>query len=91
MINGQDHLKFFLHSGHCAEFPEGGGFPVLRDLWHCLQRLHPQFLQFMEDDDPQPDENLHISKVLLIKLFFLDYIMTLTHDYLHNDEEIILI
>ena len=57
-----DHLKFFLHSGHAAELPEGTGLPVLSDLWHCLQREHPQFLQLMEDDDPQPEENLHINK-----------------------------
>ena len=59
-MNGRDHLKFFLHSGQLAEFPEGGGFPVLRDLWHCLHSWHPQFLQLIDDEEPHPDENLHI-------------------------------
>lgn len=58
---GIDHLKFFLQSPHCAEFPDAGGFPVVRDLLHCLQRRVPQFLQGKEPEDEQPEENLHIS------------------------------
>ena len=70
-INDRDHLKFFLHSGQLAEFPEGGGFPVLRDLWHCLQSWHPQFLQLIDDEEPHPDENLHISNDYSILLLLL--------------------
>lgn len=54
------HFQFFLQSPHWAEFPLAVGFPVLRDLWHCLQRSTPQFLQLTDEDDPQPDEYLHI-------------------------------
>lgn len=56
-----DHLKFFLQSPQAAELPERVGFPVARDLWHCLQSFTPQFLQIIESEEPQPDENLHIS------------------------------
>ena len=56
----RDHQKFFLHSGHWAEFPLGGEFPVLSDLLHCLHSAQPQFLQLIDDEDPHPDENLHI-------------------------------
>ena len=52
--------KLFLQSPHCAEFPDAGGLPVLRDRLHCLQSGVPQLLQGKESDEPQPDENLHI-------------------------------
>ena len=50
-----------MHSGHCAEFPPGGGFPVLRDRLHCLQSCAPHFLQLKWSEEAQPDEYLHIS------------------------------
>jgi len=53
--------KFFLQSPHCAEFPDEGGFPVLRERLHCLQRRVPQLLQGQELEDPHPDEYLHIG------------------------------
>lgn len=36
------------------------GLPVLRERLHCLQRRFPQLLQGKEEDEPQPDENLHM-------------------------------
>ena len=52
--------KFFLQSPHWAPLPEEGGFPVLRERLHCLQRAVPQLLQGNELMDAHPDENLHI-------------------------------
>lgn len=57
----KNHLKFLWQSPHWAALPEAGGFPVLRDLLHCLQRSVPQLLHLKEELDPQPDEYLHIS------------------------------
>lgn len=55
------HLKFFLQSPQAAEFPLRGGFPVTRDLLHCLHIKTPHALQFVVELDAHPDEYLHIS------------------------------
>ena len=55
------HLKFLWQSPHWAPLPEAGGFPVLRERLHCLQRAVLQFLQGKESEDPHPAEYLHIG------------------------------
>ena len=71
-----NHLKFFLQSPHAPELPLRVGFPVLRDRWHCLQRSTPQLLHLILSEEPQPDENLHIYKIIIFQTTNIHLIYT---------------